>query len=51
MAGEGVDWPRILQACEVKQVVTRVERVVLFESTLSQQGPHYTGLIGSRLVG
>jgi 2'-5' RNA ligase len=51
MAGEGVDWPRILQACEVKQVVTRVERVVLFESTLSQQGPHYTELIGSRLVG
>ncbi|HWI18180.1 MAG TPA: RNA 2',3'-cyclic phosphodiesterase, partial [Vicinamibacterales bacterium] len=32
MAGEGVDWPKILQASEVKQAVTRVDRVVLYQS-------------------
>jgi 2'-5' RNA ligase len=51
MAGEGVDWPKILQACEVKHAVTRVDRVVLYESKLSHQGPNYTELVGTRLVG
>lgn len=51
MAGEGVDWPKLLQACEVTEAVTRVDRVVLYESRLSQQGPHYTELVSTRLVG
>ena len=66
MAGEGVDWPKILQASEVKQAVTRVDRVVLYQSRLpqpfgtlraglgaveGQQGPHYTELVSTPLVG
>lgn len=51
MAGEGVDWPKVLQACEVKQAVTRVDRVALYQSRLSQQGPHYTELVSTPLVG
>lgn len=51
MAGEGIDWPKILQASEVKHAVTRVDRVVLYESRLSAQGPHYTELVSARLVG
>lgn len=51
MAGEGVDWPKVLQACEVKQAVTRVDRVALYQSKLSQQGPHYTELVSTPLVG
>ena len=66
MAGEGVDWPKILQASEVKQAVTRVDRVALYQSTLpqpfgrrragvsaveGQQGPHYTELVSTPLVG
>ena len=51
MAGEGVDWPKVLQACEVKHAVTRVDRVVLYQSRLSQMGPHYTELVSARLAG
>lgn len=51
MAGEGVDWPKVLQACEVKHAVTRVDRVVLYQSKLSQMGPHYTELVSARLAG
>ncbi len=51
MAGEGVDWPKILQACEVKHAVTRVDRVALYQSRLSQHGPHYTELVSTQLVG
>jgi 2'-5' RNA ligase len=51
MSGEGVDWPKILQACEVKHAVSRVERVSLYQSRLSQQGPHYTELVSAPLVG
>jgi 2'-5' RNA ligase len=66
MAGEGVDWPKVLQACEVKHAVTRVDRVALYQSKLSQpfgrpraglspvesqQGPHYTELVSTPLVG
>ena len=37
MSGEGIDWPKILQTCEVKHAVSRVDRVSLYQSRLSQQ--------------
>lgn len=49
MAGEGVDWPKLLQAVEVKQVRTVVDRVTLYRSQLSQFGPNYTGLVSAPL--
>lgn len=51
MAGEGVDWPKLLQSCEVKHAVSRIDRVSLYQSTLSQTGPHYTELVSARFVG
>jgi len=51
MAGAGVDWPKILQAAEVRNVSSRVERVTLYRSELSQRGPHYTELVSAPLVG
>ncbi|MEO7134835.1 MAG: RNA 2',3'-cyclic phosphodiesterase [Vicinamibacterales bacterium] len=51
MAGAGVDWPRILQAVEVKRVTTIVDRVTLYRSELSRGGPHYTGLVSAPLIG
>ena len=51
MAGEGVDWPKILQAAEVRNAVSRVERVTLYRSELSHRGPHYTELVSAPLVG
>ena len=51
MAGAGVDWPKILQAVEVKQVKTVVDRVTLYRSELSRGGPHYTGLVSAPLIG
>jgi RNA 2',3'-cyclic 3'-phosphodiesterase len=50
MAGAGVDWPKILQAVEVKRVASIVDRVTLYRSELSQRGPHYTGLVSARLT-
>jgi 2'-5' RNA ligase len=50
MAGAGVDWPKILQAVEVKRVTSVVDRVTLYRSQLSQQGPHYTGLVSAQLI-
>ncbi len=50
MAGAGVDWPKILQAVEVKHVTSIVERVTLYRSQLSHQGPHYTGLVSAQLI-
>ena len=50
MAGAGVDWPKILQAVEVKHVTSVVDRVTLYRSELSQQGPHYTGLVSAPLI-
>ena len=50
MAGAGVDWPKILQAVEVKHVTSVVDRVTLYRSQLSQQGPHYTGLVSAPLI-
>jgi len=51
MSGEGIDWPKLLQASEVKHAVSRVDRVSLYQSRLSQQGPHYTELVSAPLVG
>lgn len=50
MAGEGVDWPKLLKAVEVKHVTSVVDRVTLYRSHLSHQGPHYTGLISAPLI-
>ena len=50
MAGVGVDWPKILQAVEVKRITSVVDRVTLYRSQLSQQGPHYTGLVCAPLI-
>ncbi|HYE85778.1 MAG TPA: RNA 2',3'-cyclic phosphodiesterase [Vicinamibacterales bacterium] len=51
MAGRGIDWPKLLQACEVRQAVSHIDRVSLYQSRLSQQGPHYTELVAAPLVG
>jgi 2'-5' RNA ligase len=50
MAGAGIDWPKILQAVEVRHVTSVVDRVTLYRSQLSQQGPHYTGLVSAQLI-
>ena len=49
MAGQGVDWPKVLKAVEVRGVTSRAERVTLYRSELSQRGPHYTGLVSAAL--
>lgn len=51
MAGTGVDWPKILQAAEVRNATSHVDRVTLYQSKLSQYGPHYTELVSAPLVG
>ncbi len=51
MAGAGVDWPKVLQAVEVKRATTIVDRVTLYRSELSRLGPHYTGLVSAPLLG
>jgi 2'-5' RNA ligase len=51
MAGEGVDWPKLLQVVEVKRAASIVDRVTLYRSELSQRGPHYTGLVSAPLTG
>jgi 2'-5' RNA ligase len=50
MAGEGVDWPKLLQSVEVKRAVSTVDRVTLYRSVLSQHGPNYTDLVSSPLI-
>src|SRR4029079_13960772 len=50
MAGEGIDWPKLLHAVEVKRVVSVVDRVTLYRSELSQRGPNYTGLVSALLT-
>lgn len=49
MAGQGVDWPKVLKAVEVRGVTSRADRVTLYRSELSQRGPHYTGLVSAPL--
>lgn len=51
MAGEGVDWPKILQAAELRNVTSQVSRVTLYRSQLSQLGPNYTELVSAPLIG
>ena len=50
MAGEGIDWPKLLQSVEVKRAASMVDRVTLYRSVLSQQGPNYTGLVSAPLI-
>ena len=50
MAGVGVDWPKILQAVEIKHITSVVDRVTLYRSQLSRQGPHYTELVSAPLI-
>lgn len=51
MAGAGVDWPKLLQAAEVRHAASRVDRVILYRSELSQRGPHYTEVVSAPLIG
>jgi 2'-5' RNA ligase len=51
MAGAGIDWPKILQSAEVKNATSVIDRVTLYQSTLSQYGPHYTELVNAPLIG
>ena len=51
MAGEGLDWPKLLQSVEVKRATSIVDRVTLYRSVLSQFGPNYTGLVSASLIG
>ena len=50
MAGAGVDWPKILQSAEVKNATSFIDRVTLYQSKLSQYGPHYTELVSAPLI-
>jgi RNA 2',3'-cyclic 3'-phosphodiesterase len=50
MAGAGVDWPKVLRAVEVRDARSSVDRVTLYRSRLSQQGPNYTGLVSAPLI-
>ena len=50
MTGAGIDWPKILKAVEVRHVTSVVDRVTLYRSQLSPQGPHYTGLVSAPLI-
>ena len=50
MAGAGVDWPKVLQACEVRDATSYVDRVSLYQSRLSQYGPNYTELVSAPLI-
>ena len=50
MAGAGVDWPKVLRAVEVRDAHSMVDRVTLYRSRLSRQGPNYTGLVTAPLI-
>lgn len=51
MGGAGVDWPKILQAAEVRGATSTVDRVTLYRSEVSHRGPHYTELVSAPLIG
>jgi 2'-5' RNA ligase len=51
MAGKGLDWPKILKACELRNVTSHIDKVSLYQSRLSQYGPNYTELVSAPLVG
>jgi RNA 2',3'-cyclic 3'-phosphodiesterase len=50
MAGGGIDWPKVLQSAEVKNAISFVDRVTLYQSRLSQYGPNYTELVSAPLI-
>ena len=50
MAGGGIDWPKVLQSAEVKNAVSFIDRVTLYQSKLSQYGPHYTEIVSAALI-
>jgi len=50
MAGAGIDWPKLLQSAEVRHATSRIERVTLYQSRLSQYGPNYTELVSAPLI-
>jgi 2'-5' RNA ligase len=50
MAGAGIDWPKLLQSAEVKNATSFIDRVTLYQSKLSQYGPHYTELVSAPLI-
>ena len=47
---QGIDWPKVLQACELRNVTSHIDRVTLYRSQLSQYGPHYTELVSAPLI-
>lgn len=51
MPGKGIDWPKILKACELRNVTSEIDKVTLYQSKLSQYGPHYTELVSAPLIG
>ena len=51
MPGKGIDWPKILKTCEVRNVTSHIEKVTLYRSQLSQYGPNYTELVSAPLIG
>ena len=51
MPGKGLDWPKILKACELRNVTSHIDKVVLYRSQLSQHGPNYTELVSAPLIG
>jgi 2'-5' RNA ligase len=46
----GVDWKRILERISLPPMVSRVDEVALYRSTLSPRGPTYTALAHTRLA-
>jgi len=50
MAGGGIDWPKVLQSAEVKNAASFIDRVTLYQSKLSQYGPHYTEIVSAALI-
>lgn len=51
MPGAGIDWPKVLQSAEVRNATSRIDRVTLYQSRLSQYGPNYTELVSAPLIG
>ena len=49
MAGAGIDWPKLLQAQDVRGARTPVDRVTVYRSQLSDRGPNYTELVSTPL--
>ena len=50
MPGKGIDWPKILKTCELRNVTSHIDKVTLYRSQLSQYGPNYTELVSAPLA-